>query len=324
MNSATKLRDLAQSEGTPLTGWMQLRVDSPNGMDAFLAVQHPDRRPALIFEVAATDVPNGWRIPEVRGLDVHKGQGDGREFRLVIAASQTSFWDPFVILADDVLDVVAASTSAPNGLARLARRLEIWARFFDRAGSGILARPERLGLLGELYLLDKYLLPTYAEAAIDAWRGPTGDAHDFLLGDRTIEAKCTSSQQPVALEISSAGQLDDRGMGSLYLFAVRVVEGPAGGVTIPSLVERIRTRLAGAATSFDDKLLQSGYVDAHRETYAAECFAVREDAFFAVTAGFPSLRESELPVGVGNVRYSVDWSACKPFQVASAKILGET
>lgn len=317
MNSKEKLAELAEEVGPSADGWMQLRVDAPAGMDLFLAVRHPDRCPALIVEVGKEAIPAGWKIPDVKGLQVFHGLGRYKDARIVIVASNATFWEPFGVVADDLIRHIGEAMSSARALGSITRRLEMWARFFDRAPSGRLGRAERLGLFGELYLLVQHLLPTAGERAVFGWRGPEGEPHDFVVNSIGFEAKCTTAQDPVQFEVSSARQLDDQALGKLFLYGVCLIEGPAGAFSLPGVVASTRSAIErnypDAALRFEDLLMQAGYLDEQAGFYDEERFSVKQDGFFLVSSGFPRLREVDLPSGIGNVRYTVDWSACRPF-----------
>lgn len=325
MSCRKKLEELADRRGSPPDGWMQLRVDSPAGMALHLAVRHPDICPALIIDVPEGAEPAGWRVPAVRGFQLVRGGGSLGKLRLVVVASQPSFWDPFVVVADDVLAVLGAVTGPAPALVALAKRLEMWARFFDRAPTGHLGRAERLGLIAELYLMDRHLVSGAGARAIDGWLGPESAPHDFVIGSTAIEAKCTTAQQPIQLEISSARQLDDDAFEKLYLFALCLAEGPTGAVSLPGLVSGIRKRVTAshpeAAARFEDLLIQSGYSDTHVGFYSDERFSVKAEGFFLVRDGFPRIREAALPPGLGHVRYCIDWSACRAFETTAGTVI---
>ena len=60
-----------------------------------------------------------------------------------------------------------------------------------RGGRGTLLSPEeQKGLLGELFVLERLLLPRMdASSAVTAWRGPLGAPKDFEAARVAIEAK---------------------------------------------------------------------------------------------------------------------------------------
>jgi hypothetical protein len=327
MSCRSKLEDLADTGGMSGEGRMQLRVDSPSDLAAFLAVECPARLPALLFEAGPGAFPRDWDLPQVKGLKITRARTQKGLIQVAITALESSFWEPFVAVADDILPRISAAGRGTTALKAIRQRLLMWAHFFDRAPSGKLERAERLGLIGELYALDRYLLEKAGDQAISGWRGPEHEVHDFLFGNVAIEVKCTCSQQPVQLDITSARQLDGEGFASLYLFGVWLSEGPTGLVSLPDLVEAVRSRTAhaypGTIGRFEDLLIHAGYLDAHREEYAAERFNLKGAEFFVVKDGFPRLREVDVPTGVGHLRYTIDWSACMAFRTPPETVLQE-
>jgi hypothetical protein len=73
--------------------------------------------------------------------------------------------------------------------------------------------------------------------------------------------------------------------------------------------------------SFEDGLLEAGYVDAHRDLYAAPKYSIKSRRFFRVAEGFPMLTPESLPSGVEDVRYTVAVAACAPYEVVGQEVL---
>ena len=98
-----------------------------------------------------------------------------------------------------------------------------------RGGRGTLLSPEeQKGLLGELFVLERLLLPSMdASSAVTAWRGPLGAPKDFEIARVAVEAKthCWCCHT-VSLNHICSSQLDERGVDSLFLHVVELDEAP--------------------------------------------------------------------------------------------------
>ncbi len=102
-----------------------------------------------------------------------------------------------------------------------------------------------------------------------------------------------------------------------------------GRDTLPSLVSRVRKAAAGnpLAGVLEDRLIQSGYLDAHEPSYRRTGYLLRATEPFEVRDGFPRITETDLPNGIGGVRYTIAMAACAPFEVAMSSLtalLGST
>ena len=87
---------------------------------------------------------------------------------------------------------------------------------------------------------------------------------------------------------------------------------------MPALVDAIRNYLTEQATSsdkFEDALLASGYIDAHKDLYDSRSYTVRSETIYEVIEGFPRICVSELREGVADVRYSIAESACVTYKI---------
>jgi hypothetical protein len=95
--------------------------------------------------------------------------------------------------------------------------------------------------------------------------------------------------------------------------------------TLPELAGDLRSRLAdeaGALETFNERLLDAGYLDTHAPRYEGRRFSLRRELTFRIERGFPRLVERDLPEGVGDVSYALSLAACREFSVAPANMTG--
>ena len=87
------------------------------------------------------------------------------------------------------------------------------------------------------------------------------------------------------------------------------------GETLVEAVDDVRSRFAGpAVVPFNDKLLDSGYLDDDSASYQDVSYALRKALVFDVQSGFPRIVESDLPSGVGSVEYKLAVAACSSWK----------
>lgn len=176
-----------------------------------------------------------------------------------------------------------------------------------------------MGLLGELFVFERLLLPRMdASSALAAWRGPLGAPKDFEIARVAIEAKTRRGGATPSLSISSESQLDEGGVDSLFLHVLELDEAPIGasqGVTLRDVAERIRQHLVTVATGacgvFESLLSAAGYRS--EDDYSGYPWLEGASRIYLVSGGFPRITSSEIRPGVSNVRYSVAMASCEAF-----------
>ena len=90
---------------------------------------------------------------------------------------------------------------------------------------------------------------------------------------------------------------------------------------MPELVDLLRTELSSdplLTRNFKSKLQSAGYLDIHESKYTSN-FTANSTELFKVTSNTPKI--TELPPGMGDLRYSVLVSKCSPDQVDEIKYL---
>jgi hypothetical protein len=236
----------------------------------------------------------------------------------------------FTALAQDLDTRLALTTGTEQAAAELFGRLKLWQQFLKAWQDGM--GPEaRRGLWGELHFLHAHLLPVLgASGAVKGWKAGAAAHQDFQFPHAAAEIKTTAAKQPQSIRITSERQLDETGVGALFLHVVvvdeREVPVAAGtpGQSLPALVGTLRVALGGDAPTlalFNDLLFHRGWLDEHAPRYESHRLTVRNELSYRVQAGFPRLIESNLPAGVGDVNFALVLAACGPFAVPLSEML---
>lgn len=299
----------------------------PVGLDLRAFVDGSSRLPGMSFKVAKSDVPAGMQLPKLQGASVTIVHGDAdarpQSITFELCAQSAAFKTVFVELAARLIRDVCTETTASLGILAVARRLSIWARFFDARENDGLSRSRQLGLLGELLCLQRLFETLDPHQSVAAWTGPNGTPHDFQTSSGALEAKLSTTSAPERVRISSERQLDDSSVPWLGLFVVLAQETTSGDTGVPHSVDRIRAALTAAAPTaialFEERLLAAGYVDSDRAEYSVRV-VVRSSEFLHVRGDFPRVRPAELRSGVFSVSYEIPWSAIAPYRVDDNEI----
>ncbi len=316
------------SDSTVSSGLACLRATTEAACDIFVGVHKPDNRLALFIEVPSRYVANVVEYPESDGFSVEPQSvqpGRHGRVRIVLSAVDHTYHDVFRVLGKDVVTHVAEADTEGSSVEAFVSRLYHWQAFFRRHAASGLSRKEQQGLYGELTTLKQDLASRIGIArAVAAWTGPAGSNQDFELAGTAVETKTSSANCQQKLYISNCRQLDRTGLESLYVrfWLLDVRRGNAG--TLPELVHEIREMASVDPTThqlFTDRLIAAGYLDAHVEKYESTAYAVRDRLVFSVTDGFPRIDEGTLAAGIGDVRYSIELTACRPFQITEKDFL---
>lgn len=310
--------------------WGQLSVQSDMGMERHV-ISISDAGDYAAWGVAqsvpevlvkATENWSGCEMPCWEGMrfSLETIKLDTYEPYVVMELLDKELEVPFACFCVDVIE--SLNGVEPQGRATiLADVIYRWDQFFTHISDITLSKVRQRGLFAELFWLRRLLSTDMADLeVVQSWKGPLQKAHDFDTNGKVVEVKSTITKEPREVIISNERQLDDRNLEGLYLF-VLTLDVHEAGESLPQLVDEISERLGegSAAAKYKRKLMLSRYLNADAEKYTGK-YLIRHEEIFCVREGFP--RIYELPVGTGNVRYSVQIAACKPFQLDVDEYLG--
>lgn len=309
----------------------RLRLARKQGANPLVLALEPTKHSrVLLVPVPGVMLPVRREWPECRGLEWLTISLDGMPYwgvRLRDAACS----GVFTALAQDLDARLALTTGTEQAATELFGRLKLWQQFLKAWQDGM--GPEaRRGLWGELHFLREHLLPALgAPVAVNGWKAGAAAHQDFQFHQAAAEIKTTAAKQPQSVRITSERQLDETGVGALFLHVIVVDERevpPAAGVlgqSLPSLVTALRTSLADDAPTlslFNDLLFHRGWFDEHGPRYENHRLTVRNELSYRVQPDFPRLIEKNLPSGVGDVNFALALAACVPFAVTLSEMLG--
>ena len=301
------------------------RVDADLPWNFFWA-RGADGRVLLTLHHATESAPT-TRLPKLRGIEVTLWPPDetatqSLAFKLLDPNQQ----DIFQTLCRDIVSVAARADSEARAVSVALVRTWRWHHLLRGGGSTLLSPEEQKGLLGELYVLERLLLPRIsASSAMKAWRGPLGSPKDFEVARVAIESKTRRGGSTPSVSITSENQLDESGVDTLFLHVVAFDEAPEDathGVTVHDVVERIGTHLfsldPGACSEYESRLSAAGY--RAEDDYSDYRWLEGASHIYLVSDNFPRIASGEIRSGVSHVRYSVSLDACEPFTTSESAV----
>lgn len=227
-------------------------------------------------------------------------------------------------IAVELIDALEAGASI--GRVRLVQSvLAKWRRFWSGIAQGVLSKQEQLGLFGELWFLNRWLVPALGvSAAVTMWRGPAGARNDFEAPSLAIEVK-TTGRLDGAHVIHGLDQLLEPPGGQLMLFSLLVRDEASGTESLPAQVAEARGLIAddyALQSEFDALIYAAGYDDRLAAEYAKLVLRIRDAGLYKVTDGFPRLISTSLvggvPPGVGTIEYELRLDGATKWLLATA------
>lgn len=316
-----------EGQAPPDAGIVRRRVRESSGRDIFVGVSYPRHERMLILSIAADVAASITTLPVTRAIrsmiEKRPDQG-GAEIRVILTAPEmNAVFGPFV---DDVVDAIAHTSTDAAAVSALASRFRHWQWLLAGQNPEGLSRTAAQGLYGELWSLANIALPALGPPAVDGWTGPDRDDTDFQYQEVAFEVKTTVADNPPTIRVSSERQLNPVPFRHLYLVALSLEQLHGGsGESLNYQVDRIRAQLVGAvqAVSFDDKLLQCGYLAVHKDRYDTPGYSMRELGVFRITADFPRISEGSLPLGIGRVSYDLSLAVCEKWKTTPEVLTSE-
>ena len=284
-----------------------------------------DHNVLLILQHGVT-IRRPRRLPKLRGLRVEVQPADSRsEERIVIRLTEPEQRDIFLRFCRDIVDATVLAQTEEQAVERFLARTWRWHRLLQGGRDKRLGDDEQRGLIGELVVLERHLLPVLgALDAVRCWTGPLDAPHDFEISRIHVEAKARGSVTP-RVTISSENQLESGNADRLFLHVTEVTTAAEGGpdaLTVTDIATRIRVVLAGrdmaAIDLFEERLGAVGFD--WTDDYSDKLWVVGQEALYEVCKAFPRITPEMVPGGIGNVRYTIALPDCEAFRVVPAAL----
>ena len=307
------------------SGVLRRRVLPEAACDLFVGIEHPSRRRALLLRLPQVETPALESAPQARGVDMRIGRlpDDPADCTsVVLALADAACRDIFSVLVDDIAAHVGAAATARAAVEQFLSRFARWQAFLERFGPDGLSESAQRGLFGELWFLRSYLLPL-GSGTVGAWMGPKMAPQDFHLPGLAVEVKTTTSKQHQKLRIAGERQLETSAALRIIVFHLSLDAHRDTGLSLVELVAEIRAQLATAPlalTTFNEGLLEAGYLDVQAPRYSRTGYIERERHFFEVRGDFPRIVGADLRAGVGDVFYSISVAECLHYEMPEADV----
>lgn len=314
------------SEATFLKRW---RADLVSGE---IGVQLADVEHPLEVYVGASDLgqprlqvrsPLKPMVPSLSDIVLVDRRKSGDSWLLSLTLQDSRFTEVFMRLVAHAVAASRAAESEEKAWAAVGLILDEWKRLLRARPKGLLSVDEIRGLCAEMWLLlNRFMETLPVDQALAGWLGPFNAPQDFWYEQSGFhEIKAIGPSAP-RITISSEAQLDPGTMELVVVHAPQVSESAPGALNLAQLVGDLLAGLDQAGLPHDDAEIRLRHmgVDIDQPFYADTWFAVTQVDYYNVTADFPAIRESQLPSGLGRVKYQLERAALAPF-LASSEII---
>ena len=235
-------------ESKLLPDWETFKSDYVDSGVPLLFVVRPNPLAALFLDEGGTRFGAKFRINEtettlprpLEELRIETVFYDGARYLEVWTQSRELFPN-FYKFAADVISDVSIGEKRPS--VALAQAIQNWDALLSR--KSILSEERQAGLFGELWLLKRLIGAIGESSAVEAWVGPSGQAHDFRIDKEEFEVKTTSGRRRVHT-INGLGQLQPSPQCRLFVLSLQLADGGVGGLALEQFVEEISKRLVTA------------------------------------------------------------------------------
>ena len=281
----------------------QRRVDATHPLDLYADFEPPDR-PGLIL--ISHERPND--APTLRAIGVERRHRPDGRWSMRVCLEEPRLFPVFAELCRDIVEFTRSNAQSAPPSALVLSRLERWRSLMQAQSSG-LSRSQIWGLIGELLVLEREVIPTLLpEEAVHAWTGPLGTSQDFRLPDgRKLEVKAISRLSET-VQINGLEQLDG-GDDPLELVVVRLTDtgiDAEGAITLTRLVQRLRTTFAAAPVALQTFEVLLEFVgwspDADGDSVSVRLERIDHHN---VDSHFPRLIRSNVPHGITAATYEI-------------------
>lgn len=303
------------------------RVDGKHPWNFFWA-RSVDRKCLLLLRCLTASAPKG-KLPKLKGIEVALSEPDtGGSTTVSLKLTDNQHRDIFYRLCLDIVQATSVAKSEIEAGETFLARTWRWHHLLRGGSDRRLSAEEQKGLIGELFVLERHLIPVFGPAdATAAWVGPTGSPKDFECGRVSIEAKARRGAARPYVAISSEFQLDAGGCDALFLYVVELDTAPedaSAAFTITDVARRIAERIAADAPSvterFEGQLVAAGF--SWDDDYSSFRWMSGPHRFLHVGENFPCITPAAFASGVERVRYDLSLVDCEPFRVDDEVVRG--
>jgi len=318
-----------EGDNFSLSGLLYKRYSAEVLPDVFIALKAPEKLRCIAFRISVSFSfdENQWnKLKDIKIETLPDERNKSKKF-LIILLLNKQHKDIFSTLCEDLILGISDVATEETLVGKLLDRLAKWESLFEKAGKQGLSDEAQRGLYGEIYFL-RFFLNHISDKnyCLKSWLGPEKSIQDFQYSNWAVEVKTTHGNNHQKIHITSERQLDDSIIEKIFLYHlsldIRVGNGESLNLIIDDVSEVLKENTM-ANNLFNLKLLESGFYEIHRPMYEERGYTIRQENLYRVSGNFPRITENQIPIGVGDVKYSIVLSESEEWRITQETLLGE-
>ena len=316
-----------ESDTSSHSGLLYKRYSAEILPDIFIALKAPEKLRCIAFRISAVfpfDETQWNRLKDIKIETLTDVKDKSKKFLLILLLNK-QHKDIFSTLCEDLIFGVSEVSTELTLVEKLLERLAKWQSLFEKIGKQGLSDEVQRGLYGEIYFL-RFFLSSVSDKnyCVKSWLGPEKSIQDFQYSNWAVEVKTTHGNNHQKIHITSERQLDDTIIEKIFLYHLSLDVRVGNGESLSILIEAVSELLSDntmACNLFKLKLLESGYYDIHKPLYDERGYSIRQENLYRVSGNFPRITENQIPIGVGDVRYSIVLSESEEWRINHETLL---
>lgn len=327
MDRIKEIWNLLLLNHSKLEGIEKIRFSDKCPCDIYLGIKTPEISKLLAIRISLKNGKELRKVRSIKGLKIEKiidSENNGY-ILLSLILSEAQFQDIFDVLIADIISHVINLSDEKKIIKDFFDRLNKWQALFEKFNPEGLTVESQHGLYGELIVL-KFLISEIDDKikAVQSWVGSEHAVQDFQRDDWAIEVKTSSGNNAQKIHISNERQLDETWIKHLFLYQLVYDIRPGPGQSLNQLVDEIKLLLTSENTAyhlFNEKLIAAGYFEAHKKLYSEITYNKRESNIYKVEGEFPRIKPDSIPLGVSEVKYSLNTAECKDYIITESSFI---
>lgn len=299
-----RLRSSGDGDGKLEVPSLSTGVETGYG-PALLAVG-PGGEPRLLVPCDATQPPGDLETSAYLVVCRSSFAFHGRNQTFIdVMVTERALDQVFADLVEAILERIASGIAPERAVTGT---IEQYRRLLRETRSRSVSEKQVVGLIGELVVLRD--LCRHSPKAVEAWRGPWEQRHDFRRGADAIEVKSSTRTDASVVTINGLDQLLSPNEGRMLLVHVKIERAQGGDLSVGRLHDEIIA--AGVPMKRMEECLNAiGCPDFLDPEWNEFAFHLQSIEGYRVDREFPSLTSRDLnaeavKVGVEHVVYSVN------------------
>jgi hypothetical protein len=310
-----------ESDTSSHSGLLYKRYSAEILPDIFIALKAPEILRCIAFRISTVfpfDETQWNRLKDIKIETLTDVKDKSKKFLLILLLNK-QHKDIFSTLCEDLIFGVSEVSTELTLVEKILERLAKWQSLFEKIGKQGLSDEVQRGLYGEIYFL-RFFLSSVSDKnyCVKSWLGPEKSIQDFQYSNWAVEVKTTHGKNHQKIHISNERQLDDTIIEKIFLYHLSLDVRFGNGESLNVLIEDVSELLSDntiASNLFKLKLLESGYYDIHKPLYDERGYSIRQENLYRVSGNFPRITENKIPIGVGDVRYSIVLSESEEWRI---------